>query len=172
MTEGKSAKPTEAQEAAEEFTAIVGGPEVDVTFRSAESFDEAELKDLEKFRDLFGTTTRVKVWDVRAKKIPAYHVLLFGNDEEALAEFFCRQPAGWGALLDANSLSLIIDTGQERNHDFWSAWFRRTMKRNEAVMPGTTDIVARALAAVAGQSGRPAPSKSASPSAGASPAPR
>jgi hypothetical protein len=147
-----------------ELIAVLGGIEIEIKHKPESAFDEAELKELEKFLPLLGTTEKIMIRQIRARDIPAYHRAL--GQEEICAELFCRKEAGWAATLDYDSFEKVMDTGQDLNLPFWSAWFRRWQAREKATAPGMANIVEKMLAEAAA---RIATKPSPSPSPGSSP---
>lgn len=140
-----------AETATRDFETMRGFREIVVQFKSAKSIHPDDLKRLRAaFPDHFARHPkfeRVAIYQTRAKDIARYHELFCGNDMEAFAEFLCRKPAGWGALIAAESIIEITEKiGPEVNDPLWRGWFRALTKRNEALMPGSTDIVAKTLA--------------------------
>lgn len=118
------------QQARQDMITALGYAETSVQYRKAEPQTAEET---------------VQVRQVRARDIPKYHPILLGGDEELEAEFYCDKPAGWAATLTPESFNAVLDTGQEINLPLWSAWFRRTMRRNDAMGPGWTKIVTKAV---------------------------
>ena len=138
-------KPDRKEQETKDLTTALGYVEMPVKYQPPAAFDEEELKRLEKFAALLGTTGTVRVCQIKARHIPEYHKALFSGNEETVAEMLCRKDSGWAEVVDLDSLSALLDKGAEINTPFHSAWFRRTTKRNELVMPGSSVIVQKAI---------------------------
>ena len=65
------------------------------------------------------------------------------EDENRLVELFCDKPEGWSDTLDPESFEKVVTEGERLNADFFSRWVQRRLTRQERVMPGITEKLAR-----------------------------
>ncbi len=104
----------------------LGGEEIDVTHQD-------------------GRTETVKV---RHLPIDAYHrfqqALGSGNELEMVALYVDHDPA-WLKSLTPASYSALADKGEELNLPFIGAWLKRQKARNEAINPGLTEKIEKAM---------------------------
>ncbi len=65
------------------------------------------------------------------------------EDENRLVELFCDKPDGWSDSLAVESFEKVVLEGERLNSDFFSRWVHRRLTRQEKVMPGITERLAR-----------------------------
>jgi hypothetical protein len=65
------------------------------------------------------------------------------EDENRLVELFCDRPEGWSDNLAVESFEKVVLEGERLNADFFSRWVQRRLTRQEKVMPGITEQIAR-----------------------------
>jgi hypothetical protein len=65
------------------------------------------------------------------------------EDENRLVELFCEKPEKWSDTLTVESFEKLVTEGERLNADFFSRWVQRRLSRQEKVMPGITEKLAR-----------------------------
>lgn len=88
-----------------------------------------------------GQTERVFVRQIPIRQMPQMLAAL--EDENRLMELFCDKPEGWSDSLTVESFEKIVTEGERLNADFFSRWVQRRLTRQEKVMPGITEKIAR-----------------------------
>lgn len=121
--------------ATSEMTTILGGEEIEVVHLSLEAFNELDLKRLEKFQPLLGTSERVRVRQVLVSLMPRYGFAILNRDEATAIEIYCGKEKGWADTLCPPSVNAVADKGLELNLPFFVAWFRRQAKWQETQTP-------------------------------------
>jgi hypothetical protein len=96
--------------------------------------------DLE-IRLLGGGTENVFIRQIPIRLMP--QMLASLEDENRLVELFCDKPEGWSDTLDPESFEKVVTEGERLNADFFSRWVQRRLTRQERVMPGITEKLAR-----------------------------
>jgi hypothetical protein len=151
MTEGNPTAPAQPS-AGDEMTTILGGDEINITYLTADQFDDPDALfydgevlgspqtnkpagRLAKFRALLGTSERVKVRQVPLVAMRYYANALLNADETTAIEIYCGKEQGWAELLDRPSINAVADKGLEINLDFFGAWYRRQAKMKEKTTP-------------------------------------
>jgi 5,10-methenyltetrahydromethanopterin hydrogenase len=90
----------------------------------------------EKILLVDGTLVDVLIRQLPIRTMEIYAGLLTANDQAALVELFCSQPAGWADTVSHESLEVILKKGEEVNLDFLQRWLERKSK-NQVAMPRT-----------------------------------
>jgi hypothetical protein len=88
-----------------------------------------------------GGTEKVFVRQIPVRLMPQMLATL--EDENRLVELFCDRPEGWSDNLAVESFEKVILEGERLNADFFSRWVQRRLTRQEKVMPGITEQIAR-----------------------------
>ncbi len=88
-----------------------------------------------------GQTERVFVRQIPIRQMPQMLAAL--EDENRLVELFCDKPEGWSDSVTVESFEKIVTEGERLNADFFSRWVQRRLTRQEKVMPGITEKIAR-----------------------------
>lgn len=88
-----------------------------------------------------GQTEKVFVRQIPIRQMPQMLTAL--EDENRLVELFCDKPEGWSDSLTVESFEKIVTEGERLNADFFSRWVQRRLTRQEKVMPGITEKIAR-----------------------------
>lgn len=88
-----------------------------------------------------GQTEKVFVRQIPIRQMPQMLTAL--EDENRLVELFCDKPEGWSDTLAVESFEKIVTEGERLNADFFSRWVQRRLTRQEKVMPGITEKIAR-----------------------------
>ncbi len=101
---------------------LFGGLEVDVALTS-------------------GQTERIFIRQIPIRHMPRMLAAL--EDENRLVELFCDKPEGWSDGLTVESFEKVVTEGERINADFFSRWVQRRLTRQERVMPGITEKIAR-----------------------------
>ena len=70
-------------------------------------------------------------------------MLAYLEDENRLIELFCDRPKGWSDSITVESFEKVVQEGERLNTDFFVRWFQRRLTRQEKVMPGITEKLAR-----------------------------
>jgi hypothetical protein len=65
------------------------------------------------------------------------------ENENQLVELFCDRPKGWSDSITPESFEKVVQEGERMNTDFFVRWFQRRLTRQEKVMPGITEKLAR-----------------------------
>ena len=88
-----------------------------------------------------GGTLTVFIRQIPIRLMPQMLAAL--EDENRLVELFCDKPEGWSDGLTPESFEKIITEGERLNADFFSRWVQRRLTRQERVMPGITEKIAK-----------------------------
>lgn len=88
-----------------------------------------------------GGAEKVFIRQIPIRQMPRMLAAL--EDENRLVELFCDKPEGWSDTLTVESFEKIINEGERLNADFFSRWVQRRLTRQEKVMPGITEKLAR-----------------------------
>ena len=88
-----------------------------------------------------GGTEKVFVRQIPVRLMP--EMLANLEDENRLVELFCDRPEGWSDSLAVESFEKVVLEGERLNADFFSRWVQRRLTRQEKVMPGITERLAR-----------------------------
>jgi hypothetical protein len=88
-----------------------------------------------------GGTEKVFIRQIPIRQMPRMLAAL--EDENRLVELFCDKPEGWSDTLTVESFEKLVTEGERLNADFFSRWVQRRLTRQEKVMPGITEKLAR-----------------------------
>ncbi|MCL4181228.1 MAG: hypothetical protein KJ072_26225 [Verrucomicrobia bacterium] len=88
-----------------------------------------------------GGTEKVFVRQIPVRLMP--QMLAYLENENQLVELFCDRPEGWSDSLAVESFEKVVLEGERLNSDFFSRWVQRRLIRQEKVMPGITERLAR-----------------------------
>jgi hypothetical protein len=88
-----------------------------------------------------GGTEKVFVRQIPVRLMP--QMLANLEDENRLVELFCDKPDGWSDSITPESFEKVVFEGERLNADFFSRWVHRRLTRQEKVMPGITERLAR-----------------------------
>ena len=88
-----------------------------------------------------GQTEKVFIRQIPVRLMPQMLAAL--EDENRLVELFCDRPEGWSDSLKPESFEKVVLQGEALNADFFSRWVQRRLTRQEKVMPGITERIAR-----------------------------
>ena len=88
-----------------------------------------------------GGTEKVFIRQIPIRQMPRMLAAL--EDENRLVELFCDKPEGWSDALTVESFEKLVTEGERLNADFFSRWVQRRLTRQEKVMPGITEKLAR-----------------------------
>ena len=88
-----------------------------------------------------GGTEKVFVRQIPVRLMP--QMLANLEDENRLVELFCDKPDGWSDSITPESFEKVVLEGERLNSDFFSRWVHRRLTRQEKVMPGITERLAR-----------------------------
>jgi len=81
-----------------------------------------------------GKTESVSIKQLPVKVYPKLLEIL--DDEIAMASQYTGKPKEWIETLTPESHQKIIEEGERINWDFFIAWQKRRMERQEKIMPG------------------------------------
>jgi hypothetical protein len=88
-----------------------------------------------------GQTEQVFIRQLPIRQMP--QMLASLEDENRLVELFCDKPEGWSDGLTVESFENVVTEGERLNADFFSRWVQRRLTRQEKVMPGITEKLAK-----------------------------
>ena len=88
-----------------------------------------------------GQTEQVFIRQLPIRQMPQMLAAL--EDENRLVELFCEKPEGWSDGLTVESFEKVVTEGERLNADFFSRWVQRRLTRQEKVMPGITEKLAK-----------------------------
>ena len=88
-----------------------------------------------------GQTEQVFIRQLPIRQMPQMLAAL--EDENRLVELFCERPEGWSDGLTVESFEKVVTEGERLNADFFSRWVQRRLTRQEKVMPGITEKLAK-----------------------------
>lgn len=88
-----------------------------------------------------GQTEQVFIRQIPIRQMPQMLAAL--EDENRLVELFCDKPEGWSDELTVESFEKVVTEGERLNADFFSRWVQRRLTRQERVMPGITEKLAK-----------------------------
>ncbi len=88
-----------------------------------------------------GQTEQVFIRQLPIRQMPQMLAAL--EDENRLVELFCDKPEGWSDGLTVESFEKVVTEGERLNADFFSRWVQRRLTRQEKVMPGITEKLAK-----------------------------
>jgi hypothetical protein len=88
-----------------------------------------------------GGSEKVFVRQIPVRLMPQMLAAL--EDENRLVELFCDRPEGWSDSITVEAFEQIVLKGEALNADFFSRWVQRRLTRQEKVMPGITEQIAR-----------------------------
>jgi hypothetical protein len=88
-----------------------------------------------------GGTEKVFVRQIPIRLMPQMMANL--ENENQLVELFCDRPKGWSDSITPESFEKVVQEGERMNTDFFVRWFQRRLTRQEKVMPGITEKLAR-----------------------------
>ena len=88
-----------------------------------------------------GGTEKVFLRQLPVRLMPQMLAAL--EDENRLVELFCDKPEGWSDALTVESFEKVVTEGETLNADFFSRWVQRRLSRQEKVMPGITEKIAK-----------------------------
>jgi hypothetical protein len=88
-----------------------------------------------------GGTEKVFVRQIPIRLMP--QMMAYLENENRLVELFCDRPKGWSDSITVESFEKVVQEGERLNTDFFVRWFQRRLTRQEKVMPGITEKLAR-----------------------------
>lgn len=88
-----------------------------------------------------GGTETVFVKQIPIRQMPQLLAAL--EDEPRMVEIFCDRPEGWSDTLTPESFERLVAEGDRLNAVFFSRWLRRRLDRQERLLPGITEQLAR-----------------------------
>jgi hypothetical protein len=88
-----------------------------------------------------GGTEQVFVRQIPIRLMPQLLATL--EDEPRMVELFCDRPEGWSDTLTPEAFERLVAEGERLNADFFSRWLRRRLDRQERLLPGITEQLAR-----------------------------
>ena len=88
-----------------------------------------------------GGTEQVFVRQIPIRLMPQLLAAL--EDEPRMVELFCDRPEGWSDTLTPEAFEKIVAEGERLNADFFSRWLRRRLDRQERLLPGITEQLAK-----------------------------
>jgi len=88
-----------------------------------------------------GGTEQVFVRQIPIRLMPQLLAAL--EDEPRMVELFCDRPEGWSETLTPEAFEKIVAEGERLNADFFSRWLRRRLDRQERLLPGITEQLAK-----------------------------
>ena len=81
---------------------------------------------------------------IRQLPVSLYPAFLAAQDDEPkMVELLCDRPAGWADTLTPEAFEAIVIAGETLNTDFFSRWVQRRLSRQERLLPGITETLAR-----------------------------
>jgi hypothetical protein len=88
-----------------------------------------------------GGTEAVFVRQMPIRQMPQLLAAL--EDEPRMVELFCDRPEGWSDTLTPESFERLVAEGDRLNAVFFSRWLRRRLDRQERLLPGITEQLAK-----------------------------
>lgn len=88
-----------------------------------------------------GGTEQVFVRQIPIRLMPQLLAAL--EDEPRMVELFCDRPEGWSDTLTPEAFEKVVAEGERLNADFFSRWLRRRLDRQERLLPGITEQLAK-----------------------------
>ena len=88
-----------------------------------------------------GSTEKVKIRQLPVSLYPAF--LAAQDDEPKMVELLCDRPAGWADTIAPEAFEAIVIAGETLNPDFFSRWVQRRLSRQERLIPGITERLAK-----------------------------
>ncbi len=95
-------------------------------------------------KKLDGTTEKVKILQLPVSKM--LKLLEAQDNEAAMVALFTGKPDNWCDTISNESFVHIVTEGEKVNADFFDAWVKRRIARQEKLIPGITEKLAQSAA--------------------------